>query len=114
MLREADGPLFLSPFVLAELDYLITKLAGVDVEIEFLHEVVREAYELVPFLAADVEQAMSIIEQHRDRAIGLADASIVVLSRRYQTLDLLSLDERHFRVLRGARGRSFRLLPADG
>ena len=34
----------------------------------------------------------------------------MVLSRRYRTLDLLTLDERHFRVLRGHAGRVFRLL----
>ncbi len=31
-LLAADGPLLLSPFVLAELDYLVVKLAGVSVE----------------------------------------------------------------------------------
>ena len=41
------------------------------------------------------------------------DASIVVLSHRYRIVDVLTLDERHFRVLRGSSGRSFRLLPAD-
>jgi hypothetical protein len=46
------------------------------------------------------------------RIAGDADASIVVLSRRYETLDVLTLDERHFRTLRGATGRPFRILPA--
>jgi predicted nucleic acid-binding protein len=44
---------------------------------------------------------------------GLADASIVVLADRYATLDLLTLDERHFRAVRGLGNRPFRLLPAD-
>jgi predicted nucleic acid-binding protein len=43
----------------------------------------------------------------------LADASNVVLANRHDTLDMLTLDERHFRILRGPGGRPFRVLPAD-
>lgn len=113
-LRAAAPPLVLSPFVLAELDYLVARHAGTDTELELLAEVAREAYLLAEFSAADVEEARGAIDEFRDQRIGLADASLVVLSRRLDTLDLLTLDERHFRVLRGARDRPFRLLPADG
>ena len=44
---------------------------------------------------------------------GLADASLVVLSRRWKTLDLLTIDERHFRTLRGVADKPFRILSAD-
>lgn len=54
-----------------------------------------------------------MIEEYAELDVGLADASLVVLSQRYGTLDLLSLDQRHFRTLRGSAGRPFRLLPAD-
>ena len=54
-----------------------------------------------------------MIERHADLGIGLADASNVVLANRHGALDILTLDERHFRVLRGPQGRPFRLLPAD-
>lgn len=113
VLREAPGPFVLSPFVLAELDYLVGKLLGVDGELRLLGELVRKAYLHAPFQEADLEQARQVIDRHRELGIGLADASLVVLSRRYSTLDLLTLDERHFRVLRGAGERPFRLLPAD-
>ena len=103
----------LSPFVLAELDYLVLKLAGVDLELELLAEVARGAYALATFDAADVEEARSVVARHRAQGVGLADASLVVLSRRLGTRELLTLDERHFRTLRAARGRPFRLLPAD-
>ncbi len=102
-----------SPFVLAELDYLVTKLAGLEVELELLAEVAREAYQLAEFRSHDVDEARAVIADHRDLGIGLADASIVVLSRRFATTTLLSLDERHFRILKGGQDRPFRLLPAD-
>ena len=61
----------------------------------------------------DVAEAAEVIERFVDFQVGLADASVVVLANRHETLDVLTLDERHFRVLRGPGGRPFRLLPAD-
>jgi predicted nucleic acid-binding protein len=114
MLTEAEGPLVLSPFVLAELDYLVAKLASEVAERELLAEVARGAYQLAEVDARDIEEARVVIENHDGLRIGLADAMTVVLSRRLGCLDLLTLDERHFRVLRGFKDRPFRVLPADG
>ncbi|HSN57177.1 MAG TPA: PIN domain-containing protein [Candidatus Sulfomarinibacteraceae bacterium] len=110
---EAEGPLVLSSFVLAELDYLVAKLAGEAVERELLAEVARGAYRLAEVDARDVEEARVVIERHGGLGVGLADAMTVVLSRRLGCLDVLTLDERHFRVLRGFKDRPFRVLPAD-
>ena len=112
-ISESKGRLILSPIVLAELDYLITKLSGANAELEFLRDLERGAYELASLAAAEIGRAREIIEQYFDLGIGLADASIVVLSEKHNVLDLLTLDQKHFRALRGASGRPFRILPAD-
>ena len=114
ILQESRGPLILSPFVLAETDYLVARFGGVGVELELLREVARGAYLLARFEEADIDQAQQVISTYQDLGIGLADASLVVLSRRHRVLDLLSLDERHFRTVRGHAERPFRLLPTDG
>lgn len=113
-IQAASGPLLLSPFVLAELDYLIATRVSAAAELSLLGEVSDGAYRLEPMDAADVAEAGEIIERYRDLKLGLADASVVVLSRRYDVTDVLTLDERHFRAIQGARGRPFRILPADG
>lgn len=113
ILAEREGPFLLSPFVLAELDYLVAKLANVDTELRLLQEVAAGAYALAPFLASDVEEACSLIEQYPDLGIGLADASVVVIARRHRTREILTLDERHFRALNGPGEHPFRILPAD-
>lgn len=112
-LRAADPPRVLSPFVLAELDYLIATRVGLRAELELLAEVSSGAYQLAPFGSEDLAAAMGVIEQFASLEIGLADAAIVVLATRHDTLDVLTLDERHFRTLRGPRNRPFRLLPFD-
>lgn len=111
VLRAARAPLLLSPFVLAELDYLLATRVGQAAELALLDEVARGAYRLEPFGAADVATAREIIARYADLDIGLADASIVVLAERHATLDVLTLDRRHFTALRGSGGRPFQLLP---
>ncbi len=111
-LRQASGPMLLSPFVLAELDYLLTTRVSADAQHAFLGEVARGAYRLERFTAEDVASAAAILGRYGDLGIGLADASIVVLAERYGVLDVLTLDHRHFQALRGPGGRRFRLRPA--
>ena len=113
-LGRAAGPLILSPFILAELDYMILTRYGQSEELSLLGEVARGVYRLEQILAEDVTKAMEVIERYAGFGdVGLADASNVVLAERYGTRDILTLDERHFRVLRGPGDLPFRLLPAD-
>ena len=113
VLREAAPPLLLSSFVLAELDYLLGKYVGASAQSALLQEVERGAYQLEPFDASDIVEARAVIERYGDLHVGLADASVVVLARRYDVTDVLTLDERHFRVMAGPGDRPFLLLPAD-
>ena len=106
-------PRVVSPFVLAELDYLIGNRVGHEAQMALIEEVTRGVYQLDLFSSDDMGHANRIMERYADLRIGLADASVVVLANRHRTLDLLCTDERQFRALRGSGGKSFRLLPFD-
>jgi len=110
---SASAPRVLSPFVLAEADYLIAEMAGQRVELAVLNDVALGAFQLASFDRADVAAATAVIERYADLRLGLADASIVVLADRYGCQDILTLDQRHFRALRDSAGKAFRLLPWD-
>lgn len=105
-------PLVLSPLVLAELDYLTARIAGVDAELTLLAELSSGAYELASFGLDDMALARTVVERYRDLPLGLTDASLVVLADRYDTDAIGTLDERHFRVVRSLSGRPLRILPA--
>jgi uncharacterized protein len=113
VLRESEGPFVISPFVLAELDYLLNTRVSAAAARALLAEVASGAYQLASMTGSDIAAAMEVIDRYADQALGLADASIVVLAERYGTLDLLTLDERRFRVVQGPGNRPFRVLPAD-
>jgi uncharacterized protein len=111
---ESDpGPFILSPFVLAELDYLVSRRLGQQVERELLEDVANGAYELAEFSPDDVVTAMELIDRYADLRLGLTDASVAVLAARHRTTRLLTLDERDFRPMRPLYGTTFTLIPAD-
>lgn len=112
-LEAAPAPWLLSPFVLAELDYLLATRVGQPAERALLAEVGRGVYRLEAFEPAELSAAERLIGRYAELEIGLTDASLVVLANRYGVRDILTLDERHFRALRGPGGRPFRILPAD-
>ena len=113
VLEDDSGPLLLSPFVLAELDYLLLGRVGAQAEQALLEEVAAGAYDLVPFGTEEVAKAAQLIGRYAELKIGLADASVVVIAAAAQTTRLLTLDERHFRAVRPLWGKAFTLLPAD-
>src|SRR5712692_662424 len=108
---DEPGPFVVSPYVLAEVDYLLATRRGVQEELIVLEELSGGAWDLAACDATDVRRAHDIIDSYRDQNIGLADASLVVLAARYRTDRLLTLDHRHFRVLRTLAGKPFAVLP---
>jgi predicted nucleic acid-binding protein len=102
-----------SPFVVAETDYLLRRRLCAKAQGRFLREIESGAIELARFDAAGVRLSRRVIEQYADLKLSLADASLVVLAHRFHTREILTLDDRDFRVLPGPGGEPFKLLPAD-
>jgi len=105
------GPFVVSPYVLAELDYLIAGRLGAEGQLTALVELAAGGWELPAFDASDLSRARDLMRDYGDQRIGLVDASLVVLAARYRTDRILTLDHRHFRVLRTPGGAPFTLLP---
>jgi uncharacterized protein len=111
VLDAATEALVISPYVLAELDYLVASRLGVSAEMAVLLELAGGAWDLAAFDTEDLAGARAVIERYADQSIGLADASIVILAARYRTRTVVTLDRRHFGVVRPIDGGSFDILP---
>jgi uncharacterized protein len=112
VIDRSEEPLVVSPYVVAELDYLIATRVGVKAELAALQELAGGAWELAAFgVPGDLDEVISIIKKYRDQHIGAADASNVVLADRYHTRTIATLDRRHFDVLRPLSGRRFSVVP---
>jgi predicted nucleic acid-binding protein len=110
-ITHTSDPLVVSPYVVAELDYLVATRHGVQQELDVLAELSGGAWDLASFTADDLRRAGDLIERYADQEIGVADASIVVLAARHRTRTILTLDRRRFSVLRPLDGGRFRILP---
>ena len=104
----------ISPFVVAELDYMILRDYGRESRIAFLQEVERGAYRLELFDEINFSRAFELVsEYHHLASFGIADASNVVLAERRGTVDILVTDQRDFRRIQLPDGGYFRILPHD-
>lgn len=111
---EAESrPAAVSPFVLAELDYLVQRKLGVAAELAMLDDFAAGAYWLAEIDSGGIAVCKSIAAAYQDLGLGLADASVIHLANQHGTNTILTLDERHFRAVRDGKGRPFRLLPSD-
>ena len=110
-IEAADETLVVSPYVLAELDYLVATRHGVQAELAMLDELGGGASELACLDAVELRAARTIVDRHADQQIGLADASNVVLAQRFGPKAIATLDRRHFSVLRALDGSALTLVP---
>ena len=111
VLGEATEPLAVSPYVIAELDYLVASRLDVAAELTVLRELTGGAWDLPAIGGEELVKARAVIERYADQTIGVADASNVILAERYRTRTIVTLDHRHFDVLRPLNGGRFRILP---
>ena len=109
--KANDPVLVVSPYVVDEVDYLVATRKGVEAELAVLAELSGGAYELATMDATGLASARRVVERYRDLGVGAADASLVVLAQRYRTLTVLTLDRKHFSVMRPLDGGTFKIVP---
>jgi uncharacterized protein len=115
-LLDADaGALVVSPFVLAEVDYMIMTRAGPAAELVLLSDLADGVYQVAEFTALDAERTVTLARRYADLKLGLADAHTMSLTQpdRYGTKRILTYDHRHFRAVKPPQGGVFTILPAD-
>jgi predicted nucleic acid-binding protein len=111
VIESAASELVVSPFVVAEVDYLLATLVSADAERVALEELSSGAWRLADFPAASMRAAIQVLSRYEDQQIGLADASLVVLADLFHTRTIATLDRRHFDVLRPLNGGRFTVVP---
>jgi uncharacterized protein len=115
LLDAETGTLVVSPFVLAELDYMLRSKAGVQAELTLLNDLADDVYQIAAFTARDAVRVARLVEQYADLKLGISDAHTMILAApdRYGTTRVLTFDQRHFRAVKPPQGGVFSVLPAD-
>jgi uncharacterized protein len=115
LLNADAGSLIVSPFVLAEVDYMIMNRSGGAAELVLLEDLADGVYQVAEFTQPDAERVAELCRQNADLKLGIADAHTMCLTHpdRYDTRRVLTFDHRHFRAVKPPQGGVFTLLPAD-
>jgi predicted nucleic acid-binding protein len=112
-LEAEQDDLVTTPLILAEVDHLVGARGGSAAQSAWRADLAAGAY-LVEWWPGAVAAAVRVAEGYADSGLGLADASLVVLAQRVETIGIATLDERHFRAVRPlSGGDAFRVLPRD-
>ncbi|MFD4481519.1 PIN domain-containing protein [Streptomyces sp. NPDC058471] len=112
--------MIVSPFVLAELDYLITARGSAKQAItanRFIERLRNLNRIKIPDVAPHFAAATTVAEAYTDvrggKGIGLTDAMNVVLAKVYRT-DAMFTSDKNYRIIQPLTGHdAFRLLPED-
>ena len=113
LLREEAGLLVIPAPITAEVDYLSTGRLGEVARQAFLDDLASGRFTVECLRPEEYVLVAQLERAYSDLAPGLADLSIVVLARRYETRRVATFDARHFRVLRPLDGGAFTLLPEE-
>jgi predicted nucleic acid-binding protein len=103
--------LVVSPYVVAELDYLVLTRWGVSREVAVLEELSEAEYEFPLMGQRDLLACLRVLAGYPDQRIGVTDASLVVLADRYGTRRIATFDRRYFGILRSMTGQPLHILP---
>jgi predicted nucleic acid-binding protein len=114
LLRHERGDLILPAPVAAEVDYMLGVRLGQAARRAFLEDLAARRYEVACLTPSDYATVASLDARYADLELGLADCATVVLAARFETVRLLTFDERDFRPVEPLQGGSFELLPGDG
>jgi predicted nucleic acid-binding protein len=104
-----DDELAMTPMIVAELDYLVSKRGGAAASERFWSDLEAGAY-TVRWWADALRESLGIARRHP--FLGLADASLVALAGLLRTDRIATFDE-HFRSVTTQNGEGFVLLPDD-
>jgi uncharacterized protein len=110
-LAAARPPRLAPGLVIAEVSYLLARDAGAEVEAAFLRSFATGFLTVVDLMVPDLDRSAELVEQYADLPLGATDACLVALAERLGVMELVTLDRRHFGVVRPRHVARLKILP---
>lgn len=109
VLNRDELELVIPTLVVAEVSYLVGTRLGPGVEGRFLRSL--SEVEVESPAVDDWSRIAQLVDEYSDLPLGGTDASVVALAERLDTDVIVTLDRRHFSVVRPRHCAAFTLLP---
>ena len=97
--------------VIPEVDYLVTKYLGEAVVRSFLEAMTEGEFIYLPIEIEEIRRTTEIMARYSDIPIGFVDASLVAIAESHNIHRILTLDRRHFNIIRPEGIDYLELLP---
>ena len=104
-------PLIVPLPVLVEVCQLLAARTSARDEARFLRACANGEVQVEPLTDQDLERAADLVERYADARIGFVDASVVAIAERLRVKRLLTIDRRHFSIIRPLHCPAFDFLP---
>ncbi len=108
-LTESGVDLVIPALCVAEVAWFLGRRHGAQTESRFVDGLSR--FTVLAPEAEDWPRIAGLVRRFADLPLGTTDASVAVLAERLATTRIITLDRRHFSVLRNASGQAFDLRP---
>jgi predicted nucleic acid-binding protein len=102
---------FVPVTVLPEAAYLIYDRLGHHVMREFVRQMNGPNWTIEAVQANDLGRTLEILEKYQDNNLDFVDATLIAIAERLHIQQVLTLDQRQFRVIRPAHCATFEILP---
>ena len=111
LLASRTDELLVTPYVVTEACYLISKYVGPDAEINLVEATAAGDLTQVDVTLADLNRMAELKHRHRGFPLGVTDASVIAVAERLKVTEVATLDHRHFHAVRPAHAAALDLLP---
>jgi predicted nucleic acid-binding protein len=108
-LESEAHELVIPALVIAETTYLIGSRLGDEAEAIFLRALEDLNVELPA--VEDWKRIAELVEKYADLRLGGTDASVISLAERHRARTIITLDRRHFSVVRPRHCKAFKIVP---
>lgn len=97
--------------VLPEVAYLLDAHLGHHVMQQFVQHITDPAWILETPNVDDLQRAAALLATYHDNRLDFVDATLIAIAERLNIRRVLTLDQRHFRVVRPRHCAAFEILP---
>lgn len=97
--------------ILPEIGWLLSSRLGSNAEASFFASITEAGWTLEPLITADFVRIAQLLRQYADSNLGYVDAAVIAIAERLGARSILTLDRRHFGMVRPRHLESFTLVP---
>jgi predicted nucleic acid-binding protein len=112
LIEAAEEPLVIPAPVLVEVDYWIHRRLNPGALVALLADIEAGAYVVADLEKSDYARVRELCDRYADADVGFVDAAVLAVVERLGEPKLVTLDRRHFGLLRPRHRESIDLLPA--